>query len=57
MDEIHLCKICNGRARMFKTLNLYEIICLNCHTPTSLYSTKKEAIEAWNTRKEEASNE
>jgi len=70
MDELKPCPFCGGAGEIITHVSnnkiWYSPICrgepecyLNLFTDTRMngYSTRLEAIKAWNTRKEEPSNE
>ena len=53
-DELKLCPFCGGEAEacMYVFTDGAWVVCPTCHISTADYSTKDEAINAWNTRAE-----
>ncbi len=51
-NELKSCPFCGGEARIEDNAftDAFFIMRERCHTTSDVYSTKNEAIEAWNTR-------
>lgn len=47
--ELKPCPFCGGNAEM-KSYTMFWVVCDDCLSETTVYSTEEEAIEAWNRR-------
>ena len=56
MAELKPCPFCGGKAEM-KSYTRFWVACDDCLSETSTYSTKEEAIEAWNRRAKDGKNQ
>ena len=52
--ELRRCPFCGGEGELWNnklTYRLYGVICEECDCMTPYFTTREEAIEAWNRRK------
>ena len=49
-NELKPCPFCGGEADWHINEDAYDVLCIECWSGTSVYTTKQEAIEAWNRR-------
>lgn len=54
MNELKPCPFCGGKAHIMR--GGHWIACEDCQSESGYYSTKEEAIEAWNRRVDNAAD-